>query len=413
MPKTRLSFTTKVFIGLGLGIVFGLAFPKLAPSVQIFGDLFVKAIRMVILPMILLCVTAGIAQMGDMRTVGKTGVAMVLFAAVVNFFSALTGVLFGVLVNPANGVIIPSGLKASAYTPVKATDVLLSVVPDNIFSALAANNIMAIVFFAMFLGVAIILAGKRGKPILAVVQSGSDVVAEIIRVVVKTTPYAVFCLIAIIIAKNGPDILGSLAKFLATIWIGTILYVLLCTLFISKFITKKSWTQFIRSTAEAAMMGMATCSAVATMPINVANTEKYLGVPKPIGTLVIGTGTVLIHGGSAFYKAIATYFLVTLYGVHLSFSGLVLITLLAAFVNTVGVPSSATLATAIALNVFGVPLEGIALLMGVDRLRDMISTAGNVVIQSAGAAAVYSVSGDLAPMEAAEAESYVKAAQGR
>ena len=135
MSGNRMSFTTKVFIGLVLGVILGLAFPKAAVSLQIFGDLFVKAIRMVILPMILLCVTAGIAQMGDMRTVGKTGVAMVLFAGVVNFFSALTGLLFGLLVNPAKGVIIPSGLKAGTFTPLKATDVILSIVPDNIFGA--------------------------------------------------------------------------------------------------------------------------------------------------------------------------------------------------------------------------------------------------------------------------------------
>jgi Na+/H+-dicarboxylate symporter len=317
------------------------------------------------------------------------------------------------LVNPAKGVVIPSGLKASTYTPVKATDVILSIVPDNIFSALAANNILAIVFFAMFSGVAIIMAGKRGKSLLAVVQSGADVVAEVIWVVVRTTPYAVFCLIAIIIAKNGPHILGSLAKFLASIWIGTILYVSLCTLVVAKFIIKKSWWQFISSTAEAVMMAMATCSSIATMPLNVANTEKYLGVPKQIGTLVIGTGSVIINGASSFYKAIATYFLVTLYGIHPSFSGLMMITFLSSFIIVGGVPAAGTLGTAIALNVLGVPLEGIALLMGVDRLRDMISTAGNVVVQSAGAAVVHSVAGDLPAIDSAEAELYAKAAQGK
>ncbi len=394
MAVMRLGFTTKVFIAMVLGVIFGILFPKFAPSLQIFGDLFVKAIRMVILPMILLCVTAGIAQMGDMRTVGRTGVAMLAYAAVVNFFSALAGIAVGVLVNPAGGVVIPSGLKAGSFAPPTVSAVILSIIPDNIFGALAANNILAIVFFAMFLGIAIIMAGERGKPLLGVIQSGSDVVAEIIRVVIKLTPYAVFCLLAIIIAKNGPAILGSLAKFLGAIWAGTIAYVLAFTLIVSAAVTKKSWRQFMTSSAEATMMAMATCSGAATMPLNVANTEKYLGVPKQIGTLVIGTGTVIINGGSAFYKAIATYFLATLYGVNLTFPDLALIVALSAFVITAGVPAAGTLTTAIALNAFGVPLEGIALLMGVDRLRDMVSTAGNVVTQSAGAAAVYSVAGE-------------------
>lgn len=396
MSGIRLSFTTKVFVAMVLGIVFGVIFPKFAPSLQIFGDLFIKAIKMVILPMILLCVTAGIAQMGDMRTVGRTGVAMLVYAAVVNFFSAVAGIGVGILVNPASGVIIPSGLKAGTFAPPTASAVILSIVPDNIFGALAANNILAIVFFAMFLGVAIIMAGERGKPLLNVIQSGSDVVAEIIRVVIKVTPVAVFCLLSIIIAKNGPAIIGSLAKFLGAIWAGTIVYVLIFTFAVSVFVTKKSWREFIAGSAEATMMAMATCSGAATMPLNVANTEKYLGVPRQIGTLVIGTGTVIINGGSAFYKAIATYFLATLYGVSLTFPDLVLITVLSAFVITAGVPAAGTLTTAIALNAFGVPLEGIALLMGVDRLRDMVSTAGNVVTQSAGAAAVHFAAGPIA-----------------
>ncbi len=389
MANIRLNFTTKVFIAMILGIIFGLAFPKTAPSLQIFGDLFVKAIRMVILPMILLSVTAGIAQMGDMRTVGKTGVAMFLYAATVNFFSAFAGILVGVIVNPAGGIVIPSGLKAGAVAVPTASSVILSIIPDNIFAALAANNILAVVFFAMFLGVAIIMAGEKGKPLLHVIQSGSDVIAEIIRVVIKVTPYAVFCLLSIIIAKNGPAILGSLAKFLGAIWAGTILFVLVFSFVVCAFVTKKSWKHFIASSAEVTMMAMATCSGAATMPLNVANTEKYLGIPKQIGTLVIGTGTVIINGGSAFYKAIATYFLATLYGVTLSIPDLFFIIMLSAFVITAGVPAAGTLTTAIALNAFGVPLEGIALLMGVDRLRDMVSTAGNVVTQSAGAAVVY------------------------
>lgn len=394
LGQNKLSLTTKVFIGLVLGSLFGLILPDIAPSLKIVGDLFVRAIRMVILPLILLCVTAGVAQLGDMRTVGKSGVGMLVYAAVVNLCSSLAGVLVGVLVNPAKGVDIPSGLKAATVNAPSAKDIILSIIPDNIFTALTANNMLAIIFFSMLVGIAIIMSKEKGQKLLAVVQSGSDVVAQLIGVIIKFTPYAVFALLAVTIAQHGAAVLGSLAKLLAAIWVGTTLFVVLWTFVVCTLVTKKSWFKFISSTAEAVMMALATCSGAATMPLNVANTEKFLGVPKQIGAMVIGTGTVIINGGSSFYKAIATYFVATLYGATLTVGDLTIITVLSAFIITAGVPAAGTLTAAVILTYLGVPLEGIGMLMGIDRLRDMISTAGNVVVQSNAASTIHTISGE-------------------
>lgn len=394
MSGKKMKFTTKVFIGLILGVIFGIVLPEYAPSLKIFGDLFMKAIKMVIIPLILLCVTAGVAQMGDIRTVGKVGISMLIFAAVTNFLSSLTGVMFGVIFNPAKGVIIPASLegKFSADAP-KASEIILSIIPDNIFQAFNTNNILAIIFFAMMLGVAIVMAGKKGKVLLDVVQSGSDVVGEIIEIVIKFTPYAVFCLLAVTVSKYGATILGSLAKFVVIIWIGTIFFGLVWSFIICTFVTKIPFIKFLKSTSEAFMMGLATCSSSATMPLNVTNTEKYLGIPREMGAMVIGTGTAIINGGSSFYKALGAYFIATLFGVTLTTSNLVMITVMSSFLITAGVPAAGTLGIAVILSSLGVPLEGIALLMGVDRLRDMISTGVNIVIHSLGATAVNTIAG--------------------
>lgn len=392
MGEKRMELTTKVFIGMALGVVFGLVAPGAVDTVNIVGDLFLNAIKMVVIFLILFSVTVGVADLGDMRTVGKAGGATILFAAVTNALSSLAGVFAGVITNPAAGVSVPEAAKVAMPTAPSWKDIVLSVVPANVPDALVKANVLAIIFFSMFLGVALVMIGKKGQPVLDVLRSGSEAISAMVRMIIQFAPYAVFTLMAYTVAKFGSVVLTAMAKLILVIWVGTILFVVAYVVLVHLVLLKQSPMTFFKSLGEASLMALATCSSMATMPVNVENTTR-LGVPRETATMVIGAGTAIINGGSSFYKAVGVLFIASLYGVHLSGSQLLVVAALSAFVVTAGVPAAGTLTIAVALTALGLPIQGIALLMAIDRLRDMISTWGNVVVHSLGACAVNAIAG--------------------
>ncbi len=387
----KLSFATIVLIALILGIAFGLLAPGAAKSLSVVGTLFTRALKMVMIPMILFCVTAGIAKISSPKAVGKIGIATVVFALITNVFSSAFGVATILIGDPTRGVSIEGLAPAEAAAAPSFSEIITSIVPDNIFTALTSNNTLAIVFFAMLFGIAIVLSGEKGLKTAEIVESASEVTSTLIGMVIKFTPVGVFSLMANTIANHGMSILSAMAKFLLCIWVGTILFILLWGFIFCTFVAKLPFGKFLSSVKEAFMMGLATCSSAASMPLNIENTEKYLGVPKELSTMVMSIGTVIVNGGSDVYKAAGACFLASLYGVEMGLPQILTIVLTTSVLVTAGVPAAGTLTIAVLLSSMGVPVDGIALLMGVDRLRDMISTAGNVYMHSLAAVVINKV----------------------
>ncbi len=386
-----MSLTTKVFLGMVCGVVFGLLAPNAAVAIDVVGDLFIRAIQMVVVPLILFSVTLGVAEIRDMKTLGRAGVATLLFAAVTNSLSSVSGVLTGVLVDPASGVTVADAAQMVTPTMPSWKDILLSVVPSNVLEAFAEGNVLAIIFVSALLGVALVSIGDKGKPVVEFLRSGSEVISAMIRIILRFAPYGVFVLMASTMAEVGTSALAAMVKLLAAIWIGTILFVVVYSTIVNLAIVKRSPIVFFKALGDVSMMGIATCSSMATMPLNVERTHEKLSVPRETAAMVIGAGTSIINGGSSFYKAIGIVFVASLYGVELSPPQLLVVAAIAAFLITAGVPAAGTLAIAVGASAIGIPVEGIALLMAIDRLRDMVSTWGNVVIHSLGATLVHAV----------------------
>jgi Na+/H+-dicarboxylate symporter len=390
MGRRRMGLTARVFAGMILGVVFGLVAPGAVDAANIVGELFLNAIQMVVVLLILFCVTLGVAELGDIRAVGKVGAATLLFAAVTNLLSSLAGVFAGLATNPAVGITVPEQVKVAAPIVPSWKEIVLSIVPANLMDALLKANVLGIMFFSIFLGVALVAIGKKAQPILELLRSGSEAITAMVRMIIRFAPYAVFTLMAYTVSRFGSVVLTAMVKLLLVIWVGTFLFVVTYAVLVNLLILRQSPVRFFKSLGEASMMALATCSSMATMPVNVENTTR-LGVPRETATMVIGAGMAMINGGSSFYKAIGAVFIATLYGVSLSGTQLVVVTALSAFLITAGVPAAGTLAISVVLTALGIPIQGIALLMAIDRLRDMVSTWGNVVIHSLGACAVHSV----------------------
>ncbi|MBR2739889.1 MAG: dicarboxylate/amino acid:cation symporter [Oscillospiraceae bacterium] len=380
--KKKISFATVVLIALLLGVAFGFALPDVAKKLSVIGTLFTRALKMVMIPMILFCVTSGITKISSPKAVGKIGLVTLVFALVTNFFSSAAGVATILIADPTKGVSIEGLAPGEAAAAPTFAEIITSIVPDNIFTAFTSNNTLAIVFFSIVFGIAIVLAGEKGKLLADVFDSASEVTSKLIGIVIKFSPVGVFFLMGNTIANYGAGILGAMAKFVLCIWVGTILFIGIWGFIFTTFVAKVPFGKFLSSVKEAFMMGIATCSSAASMPLNIENTEKYLGVPKEVSTMVMSIGTVIVNGGSDVYKAAGAVFLASLYGVKFGFAEAMLVILVTSVLVTAGVPSAGTLTIAVTLTSLGVPVDGIALLLGVDRLRDMISTAGNVYMHS-------------------------------
>jgi Na+/H+-dicarboxylate symporter len=390
MGRQRMGLTTRVFAGMVLGVVFGLVAPGAVDAVNIVGELFLNAIQMVVVLLILFCVTLGVAELGDTRAVGKVGVAILLFASVTNLLSTLAGIFAGLVTNPAAGVTLPEPARVAAPIAPSWKEIALSIVPANLIDALIKANVLGVMFFSILLGVALVMIGKKAQPVLELLRSGSEAIIAMVGMIIRFAPYAVFTLTAYTVAKFGSLVLTAMVKLLLVIWVGTFLFVVAYAVVVNLLVLRRNPVTFFKSLGAASMMALATCSSMATMPVNVENTTR-LGVPRETATMVIAAGMTMINGGSSFYKAIGVVFVATLYGVRLSGTQLLVVAALSAFLITAGVPAAGTLAISVALTALGIPIQGIALLMAIDRLRDMASTWGNVVIHSLGACTIHLV----------------------
>lgn len=388
MAKRTIGTTTQIFVAMLAGAALGAVLPGVTSHLRVVGDIFINAVKMMVVPLLLCSIVVGIADLRDVRNVGTVGIATIAFAAVTNLLAAFFGTVAGVLTQPGAGLKPGNGVQAVANAQLSLRDVLLSIVPDNIVDAMAKSNLLAVIAFSALLGLAIVSVRERGEPVVALLRSSLDIISAVLKMIIAAAPLAVCALIANVVATTGWTVLAAMLRMVLVVWAGIGIFIVGYVSVIHIVLLRNSPLEFFRRTSEASLMALATCSGMVTMPVTIRNATE-LGVPHDKAALVVGTGTALINGGSSFYKAAAVVFVASLYGTTLSLHQLFIVVLLSAFLVTAGVPAAGTMSVAVALTMFGIPLEGIATLMAIDRIRDMPSTWGNVVTHALGARVVH------------------------
>ena len=370
----------KIVIGMILGITVGIIFGEDAVILKPIGSLFVNTIKMLIVPLVFCSIIVGITSMQDTSKMGRIGFKAVLFYLLSTAVAITIGLLLGNLLQPGAGL----ELVAQQAETVKATpslaDTLVALVPTNPIGALAQGHILQIIVFAVALGVSLTLIGEKGKPAVAVFESLAEAMYKLTDLVMKLAPYGVFALMAWVAGKYGLTLLLPLMKVIGAVYLGSILHVLGVYSALILFIAKLSPVQYFRGIVDAQVVAFTTTSSAGTLPVSMKCAREKLGVSKGVTSFVLPLGATINMDGTALYQGVTTLFVAQAFGIDLGMPEYLTIILTAtlASIGTAGVPGAGLIMLTLVLTTVGLPVEGVALIAGIDRILDMARTTVNI-----------------------------------
>jgi proton glutamate symport protein len=377
----RISLTTWIFIGMAAGVVLGIAAPGFARQLGPVSRVFLQLIRSIIAPLLFGTLVVGIAGGGDMKRMGRIGGKAILYFEIVTTLALLLGLAAVNLVRPGAGIAIHGSAAEAAIpqTPATFSSVLEHIFPSSIIDAMARNDALQIVVFAFLFGAACAAIGAKAEPVVKFCASLAEVMFRYTRYVMYMAPLGVGAALAVVIGNKGVDVLFGLGKLIATMYGASIL----CVVFVlspALILFHIPVRGFYRAVREPFLIGFSTASSEAALPLALENMEQF-GVPKHIVGFVIPTGYSFNLVGSALYLSLASVFVAQAAGVNLSFGDqlLMMLTLMLTSKGVAGVPRAALVILAGTLSTFHLPMEGAAVLLGVDALLDMARTSINVL----------------------------------
>jgi Na+/H+-dicarboxylate symporter len=370
----------RVLAALALGLLLGAFWPQAAPYVQFLGDLFVRAIRMLVVPIVLVTIAAGITKLGDPRRIGGIGGRTIALFAFTTFVAVSVGLAVASLIRPGEGAPLGTAAPHAIGTPPTPYDQLIGIIPVNIFEALGKGDMLAIIFVAILLGVGTLLAGEAGKPFADLLQSTTAVLLKIVAVVMEATPFGVFALIANAVATNGAAVFVNVGWLALAVVLGSAIQILVVHSLLLRFVARVPLIHFFRGIVDALAVAFSTASSSATLPVAMRVAERNLGIGQPIYATVLPLGASIGKDGTAMYVGLLSLFSLQALGVPLTpyAYGLVLLTGALAAFGTAPVPSASLFMLAAVLSSVGVAPEQTTLVVGFvlpfDRLLDMTRT---------------------------------------
>jgi proton glutamate symport protein len=383
-PRRGLTLTQQIFIGLLLGIVAGAIVDHYNPAYAIyfrpFSQLFLRLIKMVIAPLIFATLVAGIAGAGHVKVVGRMGLRAIIYFEVVTTLALVIGLVAVNITKPGVGVNLPIGQPSDVSAKAQTWDqILLHVAPESVLDAMARGDVLQIVVFSIFFGIALGMIGEKGRPVLGWCEAVAETMFKFTNIVMHYAPIGVGAAIAYTVGHGGLGVLYNLA------WLVGTLYCALAVLILGVFLPvallfRVPLRKFVRAVKEPAVIAFSTTSSEAALPRAMEVLER-LGVPRRIVSFVLPLGYSFNLDGTTLYLSLASVFVAQAAGVHLSIGHQItmLITLMLTSKGVAGVPRASLVILAGTLASYGLPLEGVTLILGVDELMDMARTMTNVI----------------------------------
>lgn len=370
----------KILIGLGMGILVGALLGEQASHLKPLGSLFLNLINMVIVPLIFSSMVAGITAIHDPQKLGRVGGKTVGIYLLTTLLSIAIALFVAQTFQVGTGLGLAPIAQREVHPPTFA-DIVSTLVPTNPVSAMAEGAILQVIVFAAAIGIAINLAGEKGKPLHHLIQSVADVMYRLISLIMELAPLGVFGLMAWVVGTFGLVLLIPLLKFLTLYYAACTFHFLIVYGGLLRVIGKLSVICFLKGMTDAIIMAFSTCSSAATLPIAMQCVQEKLGVSRHIAGFILPLGITLNMNGGAIYQAMSAVFVATAYGISLDFTAYMTLTLTTIFasIGTAGIPGSGLIMLSAVLTSVGLPLEGLALLAGIDRLRDMMTTVLNIL----------------------------------
>lgn len=387
----RLSLGWQIIIGLVLGIIFGVIFyhnKTAITAMQNLGTIFISLIQMIVLPIVVSCLTVGIANMGDIHKLGRIGGKTLIYFEIMTTFAIALGLIVGNITHPGTFINIHDlhGSDISKYMATAKSashtglwDTLMGIIPTNFFASLSAGDMMPIIFFSVFFGLGTAAIGKRGQIIIDFLQAVSEVMFKVTNWVMKFAPIGVFGLIGMTIAEMGLSALAPLGLFVLITYLTMAFFIVVILGIVCKIFKIKYWP-LMRVIKDEFLIAFSTASSEATLPRLVSKMEKY-GVSQAIVSFVIPTGYTFNLDGSAIYQSLAALFLAQAYGIHLTITHQItlLLVLMITSKGMAGVPGASFVVLLATVSTIGVPMSGLTFIAGIDRFVDMARTSVNVV----------------------------------
>lgn len=379
----KISLAMQIFIALVLAVIVGLLMQKIPDAatgyIKPFGTIFLNLVKFIVGPIVLFSIMAGIVSMKDLKKLGAIGGTTLVYY----FCTTAVAVTIGLVVASIFKGSFPALSTASlTYTPPKgasALDVLVNIFPSNFIVPISSANMLQVIVMAILIGFAVILLGEKVEPAIATINRWNDIFMKCMEMILKLSPIGVFCLLTPVIAANGAAVIGSLAKVLLVAYICYILHAVIVYSLTVSILGGVSPLKFFKEMAPAITFAFSSASSVGTLPLNIECTKK-LGVSKEISSFVLPLGATINMDGTAIYQGVCAIFIAACYGIDLSLGQMISIVLTAtlASIGTAGVPGAGMVMLAMVLTSVGLPVDGIALVAGVDRIFDMGRTTLNI-----------------------------------
>ena len=391
MKKFKFGLAYQILVGLVLGIIVGAIFygnPAVSTYLQPVGDIFIRLIKMIVVPIVISTLILGVAGTGDMKKLGKLGGKTILYFEIVTTIAILVGLIAANIFKPGVGVDMSKLEKGDIQKYVDATseatshsfaDTFVNIIPSNIIDALARGDMLAIIFFAVMFGLGIAAIGEKGKPVLAFFQGTADAMFWVTNQIMKFAPFGVFALIGVTVSKFGIESLIPLGKLVISVY-GTMLFFIVIILGGIAKLCGASLLHLVKILKDELILAYSTASSETVLPKVMEKMEKY-GCPKDIVSFVVPTGYSFNLDGSTLYQALAAIFIAQMYGIDLSISQQIslMLVLMVTSKGIAGVPGVSFVVLLATLGTVGIPLEGLAFIAGIDRILDMARTVVNVI----------------------------------
>lgn len=385
-----MNLSVKIIIGLVLGVVAGLilnlGFPDVFDEVNQYvltpvGTIFLKLIKMLVVPIVFFSIVLGTAGLGDPKKLGRIGVKTIVYFLGTTTLAIVIAMGLAMALKPGAGDGFETkGLEFKAEKAPPVSETLMSIIPENPVAAMTDGNMLQIIAFSVFVGFALTMLGSKTKGVLHLFEQGNEIMMYLVNVVMKVAPYGAFALIASAIGNYGLSALKAMGLYMSVVVAALFIHAVVTYGGTVALIARKSPIWFFKGFAPAMAVGFSTSSSNATLPISMKSAQENLDVPEPISGFVQPLGATINMDGTAIMQGVATLFIAQVFNHSLTIGEMltVVLTAVLASVGTAGVPGVGLIMLAMVLQSVGLPVEGIALILGVDRLLDMIRTTVNI-----------------------------------
>ena len=381
--KKKLPLAAYIFAGLVLGILAGAALMK-TPEIAVeyikpFGTLFLNLVKFIVVPIVLFSIMSGVISMQDMRKVGSIGVKTVCYYMCTTAMAVLIGLVIANLCKGFFHQLATSGLEYEAAAAPSFIETIVNIFPNNALEPMVNANMLQVIVIALFFGFGAIAVGEKGRAFTEFVESASAISMYVMDAIIKLSPIGVFCLITPVVAENGPSVLGDLATVLLVAYAAYILHMVVVYSLTVKAMGGLSPIQFFKGMLPAILFAFSSASSVGTLPLNLECVQK-LGAKKDVASFVLPLGATINMDGTSIMQGVAVVFVAQAFGIQLSPADYltVIATATLASIGTAGVPSVGLVTLAMVFDSVGLPVAGIGLIMGIDRILDMARTAVNI-----------------------------------